>query len=67
MKKQLENEVTIVEANSNSVVSSLEQILLAIENIYAKCKDKKDWTQHEIDKKEFINKKGYERRGKYKY
>lgn len=61
-KKVLENEVTVVEANSNSVVSSLEQILLAIENIYSKCKEKKEWTQHEIDKKEFTNKKGYEKR-----
>jgi len=49
----LENERTYVEANSNSVVSSLEQILLAIENIYSKCKEKKEWTQHEIDTKEF--------------
>jgi hypothetical protein len=44
------------------VVSSLEQILLAIENIYSKCREKKEWTQHEIDKKEFMHKKGYERR-----
>lgn len=41
----------------------MEQILLAVENIYAKCKEKKDWTQHEIYKKEFINKKGYDKRG----
>jgi len=57
--------VSIVEANSNSIVSSLEQILLAVENIYAKCKEKKDWTQHEIYKKEFMNKKGYDKRGNY--
>lgn len=43
----------MVEANSNSVVSSLEQILLAIENIYNKCREKKEWTQHDIDPKEF--------------
>ncbi len=64
-KKTLENEVSLAEANSNSIVSSLEQILLAVENIYAKCKEKKDWTQHEIYKKEFVNKKGYDKRGKY--
>ena len=34
-------------------MSSLEQILLAIENIYNKCKEKKEWTQHDVDKKEF--------------
>lgn len=61
----MENEVSIVEANSNSIVSSLEQILLAVENIYGKCKEKKDWTQHEIDKKEFVNKKGYDKRGNF--
>ena len=46
-------------------MSSLEQILLAVENIYGKCKEKKDWTQHEIDKKEFVNKKGYDKRGNF--
>jgi hypothetical protein len=42
------------------VVSSLEQILLAIDNIHNKCKDKKEWTQHDVDQKEidkFDNKK----------
>jgi hypothetical protein len=48
-KKFVENEVASVEANSNSVVSSLEQILFAIDNIHRKCKEKKSWTQHEID------------------
>lgn len=64
-KKKYENDVTNLEANSNSVVSSLEQILLAVDNIYGKCKEKKEWTQHEIDFKEFSNKKGYEEEGKY--
>ena len=35
-KKNLENEVTMMEANSNTVVSSLEMILLAVDNIYEK-------------------------------
>ncbi len=30
-------------------MSSLEQILFAIDNIHRKCKEKKTWTQHEID------------------
>ena len=37
-----------------------------MENIYNKCKQKKDWTQHDIDQKEFekydIKKKPYLRR-----
>lgn len=62
-KKIVENEVASVEANSNSVVSSLEQILFAIDNIHRKCKEKKSWTQHEIDtshKKSDGNKKNIE-------
>ena len=51
-KKNLENEVTMMEANSNTVVSSLEMILLAIDNIYEKCSKKNNWTQHG-DAKEF--------------
>lgn len=55
-KKNLENEVSLMETNSNTVVSSLEMILLAIDNIYNKCSaDKgpdKNWTQHG-DAKEF--------------
>jgi len=39
------------------VVSALEQILLAIENIYKKCNSKKEWTKHEIDKNEKKEKK----------
>lgn len=58
-KKKLENTVNLFEAKSNSVVSSLEQILLAIENIYSKCREKNDWTKHDIDKKEKKEKKGY--------
>lgn len=58
--------MTQVEANSNTVVSSMEKILLAIENIYDKCKNKKEWTQHEVDKKDFdkfdSKKKPYTRR-----
>ena len=64
-KKNLENGVADLEATSNSVVSSLEQILLAVDNIYGKCKEKKEWTQHEIDFKELNNKKGYEEEGKF--
>ena len=51
-KKNLENEVTMMEANSNTVVSSLEMILLAVDNIYEKCSKKNNWTQHG-DAKEF--------------
>lgn len=51
-KKELENQVTAMEANSNSVVSSLEMILLSVNNIYEKCSRKKEWTQHG-DPKEF--------------
>ena len=41
-----------MEANSNTVVSSLEMILLAVDNIYEKCSKKNNWTQHG-DAKEF--------------
>ena len=51
-KKDLESEVTMMEANSNTVVSSLEMILLAVDNIYEKCAKKSAWTQHG-DLKEF--------------
>ena len=51
-KKNLENEVTARESNSNTVVSSLEKILLAVDNIYEKCANKSAWTQHG-DLKEF--------------
>ena len=51
-KKNLENEVSLMEANSNTVVSSLEMILLAVDNIYEKCSKKSSWTQHG-DMKEF--------------
>ena len=42
----------MMEANSNTVVSSLEIILLAVDNIYEKCAKKSAWTQHG-DLKEF--------------
>lgn len=47
-KKSLENDVTQYEKNSNNLASSLEQILLAINNIYKKCENKKEWTKHEL-------------------
>jgi len=47
-KKILENEVTQFEKNSNNISSSLEQILLAIQNIHKKCdENSKNWTRHE--------------------
>ncbi len=50
----MEDKVGEVEANSNSVVSSLEQILLAVDNIYSKCdKHKKNWTEHTFETKDF--------------
>ena len=58
----------MMEANSNTVVSSLEMILLAVDNIYEKCAKKSAWTQHG-DLKEFSkydnndkNKKNYIRK-----
>ena len=34
----------MMEANSNTVVSSLEMILLAVDKIYEKCSKKNNWT-----------------------
>lgn len=54
-KKEIENEVALFEKNSNTVSSSLEQILLAIENIYGKCSEKKNWTTQPLEKKDYAN------------
>lgn len=62
-RKVLESEVSQFESNSNSVVSSLEKILLAVENIHKKCKDKKEWTKHEIDHNERVDRNDYKMRG----
>lgn len=61
-KKRLENELNLFEANNNSIISSLDQILHAINNIYKMCREKKDWTKHEIEKKEKIDKSDYKKR-----
>lgn len=61
-KKTLENEVNAFEQNSNSVGSSLQQILFSIDNIYSKCLKKKEWTKHELTKKESENKTIYEKK-----
>ena len=78
-KKNLENEVTLMEANSNTVVSSLEMILLAVDNIYEKCAKKSAWTQHgdlkefekydknDTDKKKLYQKRVQEAKTKIKY
>jgi chromosome segregation ATPase len=60
-KKKLENELNVFEANNNSIISSLDQILHAINNIYEMCEKKKEWTKHEIEKKE-IDKSDYKKR-----
>ena len=44
-------------------MSSLEQILLAIQNIYEKCKSKSDWTIHKLEGKASEDKNSYEDRG----
>jgi predicted ATPase with chaperone activity len=78
-KKDLESEVTMMEANSNTVVSSLEMILLAVDNIYEKCAKKSAWTQHgdlkefskydnnDKDKKKLYQKRVQEAKMKIKY
>lgn len=54
-KKILENDVSQDEKRSNNISSSLEQILLAIQNIYNKCVEKKNWTHHDLKVKEKPN------------
>ena len=68
-----------MEANSNTVVSSLEMILLAVDNIYEKCARKSAWTQHgdlkefekydknDTDKKKLYQKRVQEAKTKIKY
>jgi len=60
-KKLLENELNQFEANNNTIESSLESILLAINNIYGKCEEQSQWTQH-IVKNVYYDKSDYKKR-----
>ncbi|MCQ2819086.1 MAG: hypothetical protein MJ252_17630 [archaeon] len=44
-KRNIDNETARMDANSNQISLSLETILLAVKNIYAKCKET-EWTAH---------------------